>query len=226
MPNNEERDGKTRQSRIRKWAIARQDPSVNKGLDQFERKEMSAEILDVDGDLGAFDRFRGDRGSTKFFGEYHKEGAPYMDVEGFSAYEPPIGEPEVPRDNNPITPKVDPWMIEILTYALFRSAFGKGLNIPIRREGMVDMDVTVKGKDININTKELFFQVPELVVWKIAYGHKGRPVVEIGRDVKNGMKVHRLGAIRLIMEMWIGTRNRNRKKARLDKGAPPADEVS
>ncbi len=98
MKNNEEQAGETRQSRIRQWAIARQDPKVNKGLDQFERNEMSAEILDVDRDLGAFDSFRGDRGSTKFLGEYHKEGAPYMDVEGFSAYEPPSGEPDVPRE--------------------------------------------------------------------------------------------------------------------------------
>ena len=48
------------------------------------------------------------------------------------------------------------------------------------------MDVTVKGKEITINTNQLFFSVPELNVWHIVYEHKGKPIVELGRGVKNG----------------------------------------
>lgn len=224
MNNIEEREGKTRQTRIRAWAIDRQDPDVSTGLDQSERTEMSAEILDVDGDLKAFAGFRGDRGSTKFLGEYHKEGAPDLDKEGLSDYVPPPSGPKVPREKSNMVPHIDSGTVEVLSYALFRLVFGEGVKVPIRREGSVDMDVTVLGRDITINTKELFFEVPELVVWKFIYTHKDKPVMEFGRGVKNGMKIHRIEAFKLGIEMWAGTRKRNKEKARLAEIAPPAGE--
>ena len=69
----------------------------------------------------------------------------------------------------------------MVSYALFRVVFSQGLSIPIKREGMVDMDVTVQGKEITINTNQLFFSVPELNVWHIVYEHKGKPILELGR---------------------------------------------
>jgi hypothetical protein len=224
LTNKEEREGNTRQSRIRAWAIDRQDPDVSKGLDQAERKEMSAEVLDVDRDLNAFDGFRGDRGSTKFLGEYHKKGAPDLDKEGLSDYVPMPQEPGVPREKMNMVPNIDSGAVEVITYALFRSVFGEGVNIPIRREGMVDMDITVDRRDVVINTKELFFNFPELMVWKFIYMHKGKPVAEFGRGVDNGMKIHRLQAVRLGWEMWSGIRKQNKEKARLAKMGPPAGD--
>ena len=74
------------------------------------------------------------------------------------------------------------------------------------------MDVTVKGKEIIINTNQLFFSVPELNVWHIVYQHKGKTILELGRGVKNGMMIHRLQAIRLGFEMWNGSRKMKKLK--------------
>jgi len=57
-----------------------------------------------------------------------------------------------------------------------------------------------------VNTNQLYFAFPELVVWHITYTHKGRPVLEIGRGVKKGLKVHRINALRLLMEVWMGSK--------------------
>jgi hypothetical protein len=125
---------------------------------------------------------------------------------------------------------IDLGMIEMVSYALFRVAFSKGVRIPIKRDGMIDMDVTVKGKEITINTNQLFFSVPELNVWHIVYEHKGKPIVELGRGVKNGVKIHRLQAIRLGLEMWNGSRKMNKmrlkalKEADTTAHARPQDE--
>ena len=83
----------------------------------------------------------------------------------------------------------------------------------------VDMDFTVKGKEITINTNQLYFTVPELNVWHIVYQHKGKPILEMGRGVKNGLKIHRMQAIRLGLEMWNGSRKMNKLKLKQLKEA-------
>ena len=130
----------------------------------------------------------------------------------------PGGKEQIATPGN-IQRPIDLGLIEMVSYALFRVVFSKGINIPIKRDGMVDMDVTVKGKEITINTNQLFFSVPELNVWHIVYQHKGKPVLEMGRGVKNGMKIHRLQAIRLGLEMWNGSRKMNKLKLKALKEA-------
>jgi len=101
---------------------------------------------------------------------------------------------------------IDLSTLEIITYALFRVVFGGGVRIPIKREGMVDVDITVKGKEVTVNTNQMYFAPPELTVWHIVYMHKGKPVIEFGRGVKKGMKIHRLRALLLVFELWMGSR--------------------
>lgn len=103
-------------------------------------------------------------------------------------------------------------LIEMASYTVMKTAFKDGLRIPIKREGVVDMDVAVQGKEVTINTNQLYFTFPELTVWHIVYTHKNKPILEIGRGVKNGMKVHRLNAIRLGLEAWNGSRKQNKEK--------------
>ncbi len=74
------------------------------------------------------------------------------------------------------------------------------------------MDVAVEGKEITLNTNQLYYNLPDLAVWHIVYTHKGKPILEIGRGVKNGLKVHRLNAIRLGLEAWNGSRKMNKEK--------------
>ena len=121
-----------------------------------------------------------------------------------------------------LTEVVDINTLEVVSYWIFRLAFGKELHVPIKKEGLADMDVHVQNKDIIVNTNQLYFVFPELVVWHITYTHKGRPILEIGRGVKKGMKVHRFNALRLLIEVWMGSRRTEKESRKTrQKGAAP-----
>jgi hypothetical protein len=126
------------------------------------------------------------------------------------------------KQSIPISDFLDLNTLEVLSYWFFRLAFGRQLHVPFKREGLADMDFHVNNKDVVINTNQLYFAFPELVVWHITYTHKGRPVLEIGRGVKNGMKVHRMNALRLGMEVWMGSRKSNKQKAARAVAPSPA----
>jgi hypothetical protein len=226
------------------------DPEGRTVITEFHKEGLPKEQVGVEADLETFERYwKKKGGSVKVKGEYHKEGAPFLDqdpgmgrveevkesleasmtktddqvaaeVTGQTATSSTDSPAEVKK--SPVTEgaalqnlsqlPIDIGLIEMVSYTLFRFAFRNGVSIPIKREGVVDMDLTVKGKEITVNTNQLFFSVPELTVWHIVYQHKGRPVLEMGRGVKNGMKIHPMGAIRLGLEAWNGTRKMNKMK--------------
>lgn len=133
--------------------------------------------------------------------------------------EPPASQGESGKAPLRISEVVDLSTIEMASYVLFRAIFGKQVDLPIKKDGLVDIDVHVKGKDITVNSNQLYFAFPELVIWHITYTHKGRPVLEIGRGVENGLRVRYGGAIRLVLEVWAGNRRAAReKKAAKAKG--------
>jgi len=120
-----------------------------------------------------------------------------------------MGPYEIPKQKEEkgklhISDVIDISTIEMLSYTIIRTLWGKDIHIPVKKEGVVDMDVHIKGKDALINTNQLYFELPELVIWHIIYTHKGKPVLEIGRGVKNGMKLHYRGVIRLAIEFYLG----------------------
>jgi hypothetical protein len=87
------------------------------------------------------------------------------------------------------------------------------------------MDVVVRGKDVILNTNQLFFMVPVLAVWRVIYSHKGAPVVEFGRGVEKGLKMHRVQAIKLVLEIWRDSKRNQMRKAQLRKAqSEKADE--
>ena len=97
---------------------------------------------------------------------------------------------------------VDLSTLEVASYAIFRALFGRGLRVPIRREGVIDMDFVVRDRDIIINTNKLLFEVPELSIWRLVIAYQGKPVVEFGRGVKNRVRVHRLRLAIILFKMW------------------------
>ncbi|MDD1768884.1 MAG: hypothetical protein LUQ55_02745, partial [Methanomassiliicoccales archaeon] len=137
---------------------------------------------------------RGEPGGTS-------EGIGRMKEGGISESEHATPKEEPPGLHRPINMST----LEVISYALFRFAFGKGVRIPIKREGMIDMDITVKGKEIVVNSSQIFFTFPELTVWHVVYTHKGKRILEFGRGVK-GMKIHRFRAFLLALEIWRGSR--------------------
>jgi len=209
------------------------DPECRRILGEYH-KGMPEDDEALDSEMKAFENVWNAQGRTKMEGEYHKEGAPFLgwseqgNVPLPSSAQTPEdyhkmlmehGVPETGRKEPPqpldIARNIDLGTVEIITYALFRAIFGRGVRMPIKREGMMDMDVTVRGKDVILNTNQLFFVVPDLAVWRVIYSHKGAPVMEFGRGVEKGLKVHRMQAIRLFLEVWRDSKKNQKEKAKL-----------
>ena len=206
-----------------------QDPACRVVIGENYKEGLKKPPQHIESDLDAFDKAWEEKGRKNVQAEYHKENAPHLEgssewegqkprnIEGSeslptmprsiqpSIIDVPVAKvkqrqkPE--RDKEPLDRTIDVAGIEVITYALFRFIFGTGVHIPIKREGMVDMDVTIKRKDIIVNTNQFFVNIPELSVWRIIYTHKDKPIMEMGRGVKNGMMIHKYNAIRLILEM-------------------------
>ena len=110
----------------------------------------------------------------------------------------------------PLERLIDIPSMELAAYAMFRSIIGRGIHIPIKREGVVDMDIVVKDRDVVLNTNQLQLELPSLAIWRIIFAYKGEAVVEYGRGVKNNIKIHRWRLFKLLLQMWW----RGRQKAR------------
>jgi hypothetical protein len=219
------------------------DPECRKILGEYHKGMQDDDVI-LDSEVKAFENFWNAKSRTKVTSEYHKEGAPYLgwSEEGrgpvpLTATDPKdyhrlLNEQGVPEAGDrgsgerPDLPRsIDLGTMEVITYALFRAIFGYGVRIPIKREGMVDMDVVVRGKDVILNTNQLFFMVPDLAVWRVMFSHKGAPVVEFGRGVEKGLKMHRVQAIKLVLEIWRDSKRNQMRKAQLRKAqSEKADE--
>jgi len=110
--------------------------------------------------------------------------------------------------------------VEMITYAIFRAIFGKSIQIPLKREGVIDMDIAVKDNDIILNTNNVSFVPPELQIWRIIFTYKNKPIIEYGRGIKRSMKIHYGSAIIFLLAMWSG--GRKTRKA-LEKAAKTAE---
>ena len=96
--------------------------------------------------------------------------------------------------------------VEMITYAIFRAMFGKSIQIPLKREGVIDMDIAVKDNDIILNTNNVSFVPPQLQIWRIIFTYKNKPIIEYGRGIKRGMKIHYGSALIFLLAMWSGGR--------------------
>ncbi len=126
--------------------------------------------------------------------------------------------PEEPLAKSMIDRPINIHTLEVLSYAVVRALFSQGISLPIKREGIIDMELNVKGKDVILDTKELFpITVPELVIWRVIYAYKGKPVVELGRGVKKGLKIHAFRALVMLVDIWRGNRKQRIMKKRLER---------
>lgn len=210
------------------------DPESRKVLGEFHKEGLPEGML-VDADLERFEEYWSSRGSVNMQGSYHKKGAPYLDgavdkdeIEPQSEDEPtPVDTaPEMiiseespkPRIQMPISGRsIDLATIEIATYALFRAVFGKEISIPLKKEGIINADITIRNKDIIFNTNEFYSNIPDLAVWRVVYTHQGSPIFELGRGVPKGLRVYRWNAFKLVFSLWRQTRAATKAKEKLAK---------
>ncbi|MCE5295759.1 MAG: hypothetical protein LLG16_01460 [Euryarchaeota archaeon] len=233
------------------------EPKCRKVLGEYHKEGLPEGLPGVDADLERFEEFWSAKGSVNKQGSYHKEGAPFLDdvdgkahvsipTEGESESKEPGPSRAVKQDARPAAPKqpmempspqsgrtLDLATAEIISYALVRVLFGTGVRIPIKKDGIIDADVTIRGKDIIINTNEVYTNVPDLAVWKVIYTHKGTPIFELGRSVPKGLKIRRWNALRFGFQIWKQARARTnihenlkkeREKALLGEGKPKGNE--
>ena len=109
--------------------------------------------------------------------------------------------------------------VEMITYAIFRAIFGKSIQIPLKREGVIDMDIAVKDNDIILNTNNVSFVPPELQIWRIIFTYKNKPIIEYGRGIKRGMKIHYGSALIFLLAMWSGGRKTRKAQEKAAKNA-------
>jgi len=120
-----------------------------------------------------------------------------------------------PSDGRPL----DLATAEMALYAVSRALFGRGVRVPIRVRNGIDMDLIVRDKDVILDTNSVELVVPELTVWHITYAYKGRPVLELGRGVRDGLHLHRWNAFVLLLAVWWERRGRRRRMAKAARDA-------
>ena len=112
--------------------------------------------------------------------------------------------------------------IEELVFLALNSVFPGGVKIPIHREGIADLDVIIKGKDIMIDFQGPLADAPALTVWRITFAYEGEPLAVYGRGVKGDVKVFKIRVIKFLWRAMVAKRKRKkaeRKAARDGWGA-------
>lgn len=100
--------------------------------------------------------------------------------------------------------------IEELAFLALNGVFPGGLTIPVRKEGLANFDVTVKGKEILIDVQGPLADIPTLSVWRITFAFEGEPLLIWGRGVKGDIKVYRLRVVRFMYRAWRAKRARKK----------------
>jgi hypothetical protein len=121
----------------------------------------------------------------------------------------------------PSTPPVSPAKkamntetVELLTGALFRTIFGKGIHVPIKMSGVVDMDLLVRDNDVFVNANQVLVELPQLSIWRLVVAYKGTPVIELGRGVRNKLRLHYGALLFALLRIWRDKRHAAQAYAR------------
>lgn len=112
---------------------------------------------------------------------------------------------------------IDISTVEVLSYAFFRAMFGKSIHIPLKREGVIDMDIAVEDNNIILNTNDVAFAPLHLDIWRIIFTYKNKPILELGRGIKRDMKIHYGSALIFLLAMWSGGRKARKAQEKAAK---------
>jgi hypothetical protein len=111
---------------------------------------------------------------------------------------------------------MDTKTLEVLALSAFRTIFGRGLHVPLKMEGVMDMDLVVRDDNVILNLNEVQLRVPELLIWRFIFAYQGKPVVEYGRGIKNDMKIHIPQLCFLLVAIWRDKRKKIKARAAAD----------
>ncbi|NNN17223.1 MAG: hypothetical protein HKL79_02525 [Thermoplasmata archaeon] len=105
---------------------------------------------------------------------------------------------------------------EVLALAAFRALFADGIRMPLKMKDVIDMELVARDNNVFLNMNQVLLHAPELVIWRFTFTYQGHPVIEYGRGVKDGMKIHFPRLCVLLMAIWRDKRKTARAKARSD----------
>lgn len=121
--------------------------------------------------------------------------------------------------------KLDVNTIEFLAFTVVRALLPRRVKYTIKEEGVIDMDVAIMDRDVVINTNTLLFEFPDLSIWRFIIAYKGKPVMEMGRGVKNRMKLYYGRTLRLLWDTWRSKRAREKARKKREKDLFAGAEV-
>jgi len=166
-----------------------------------------------------------DRDGQRVIAEYHKKDIPETQTEDKIQDEQNDEEKSSDIETTTVSSEqksgisriLDISTVEVITYAFFRAMFGKGIHIPLKKEGVIDMDITVDNSDVILNTNDVSFVPPQLNIWRLIFTYKNKPIIEFGRGIKRGMKIHYGSAIIFLLAMWSGGRKTRKAQEKAAK---------
>lgn len=112
---------------------------------------------------------------------------------------------------------IDISTIEFLAWTIIRALFPRRVKYHIEREGVIDMDVIIQDRDIILSSNQLSFEIPEMSIWRIILAYKERPIIEIGRGVKNRFHIYRWRFVKLLFAVWWQKRKEEKERRKKER---------
>jgi len=109
-------------------------------------------------------------------------------------------------------------IVEEAAYLVMNRVFREGVRIPIRKEGVADLDVIIKDKEVVIDVNRLIFDAPKLSVWRITLAYQGEPLAMVGRGVKGDLKINPFNMARFLVRVWLEKRKYDKQARRETTG--------
>jgi hypothetical protein len=195
------------------------NPDVKKIKSKTKTKTIESEHVLIDPEEWK------DRDGQRVIAEYHKKDIPGTQTENKRQDETNDEEKSSDTETTAVLLEqksgisriLDISTVEVITYAFFRAMFGKGIHIPLKKEGVIDMDITVDNSDVILNTNDVSFVPPQLNIWRLIFTYKNKPIIEFGRGIKRGMKIHYGSALIFLLAMWSGGRKTRKAQEKAAK---------
>ena len=195
------------------------NPDVKKIKSKTKTKTIESEHVLIDPEEWK------DRDGQRVIAEYHKKDIPGTQAENKIQDETNDEEKSSDTETTAVSLEqksgisriLDISTVEVITYAFFRAMFGKGIHIPLKKEGVIDMDITVDNSDVILNTNDVSFVPPQLNIWRLIFTYKNKPIIEFGRGIKRGMKIHYGSALIFLLAMWSGGRKTRKAQEKAAK---------
>ena len=99
------------------------------------------------------------------------------------------------------TTVLDVTNVEMISSAIFRTLYGKGIRAPLKLKNVIDMDIAVDNNIVTVNTNNVSFIPPKLEIWRFIFAYKNKPLLEYGKGI-SGIKVYYGRAFVFGLTLW------------------------